>query len=174
MEIGEGTTTNDYSLFASGVAKRFNGTTSRSVPASVDSTNFTEYYYTLLEAGHRSIERFWLTRSRARRAGHESSSRFVRKVGWFTLRRYMIRKNKAKRGTKMNQRTELEWIAVESSPPRSREELDRLRAALDRAGLVSNLSPDVQGGTLYELRVRPQDLDRARQIVLQAMGTITR
>ncbi len=74
----------------------------------------------------------------------------------------------------MNERTELEWIAVESSPPRTREELERMRTALDRAGLVTNLTPDVQGGSTYELRVRPQNIDQARQIVLQEMQTFNR
>ncbi len=74
----------------------------------------------------------------------------------------------------MSQRTELEWIAVESNPPRTREELDRMRSALDRAGIVSSLAPEVEGGTQYELRVRPQDLDRAHQIVLDEMQTSNR
>ncbi len=69
----------------------------------------------------------------------------------------------------MSERTELEWIAVGSSPPWSIDDLERLRGDLAAAGLVVSLAPLAQGGTEYELRVRPQDLDRARQIVLQGM-----
>ncbi len=72
----------------------------------------------------------------------------------------------------MSERTELEWIAIESSPPRSKEELDRLRGALDRAGLVSSLVSEAQDS--YELRVRPREVEVARQIVLQELETSAR
>ncbi len=61
---------------------------------------------------------------------------------------------------------EPDWIAVGSSPPWSEVELEQLRHALEQAGLVVSLVPDVHGGDWHELRVRPQDLDVARQIVL--------
>ena len=66
----------------------------------------------------------------------------------------------------MSERTELDWIEVGSTPPWSREDLERLHAALVRAGLTVSLAPEVQGGTRYQLMVRPQDVDLARQIVL--------
>ncbi len=61
---------------------------------------------------------------------------------------------------------EPDWVAVGSSPPWTEQELEQLRQALEQAGLVVSLVPDVHGGEWRELRVRPKDLDVARQIVL--------